>query len=405
MGGLESALAATEERVDAALKAAAAVTRELKKAKTGAERGQLRDLRRALSTAAVLAGDAARTAEDAGSSFGFDEQVHMESGSYAQELLDTAAAQDVAMFEADERLLCYPSLIKVLPGDAAVEIDRRREKRLRPSVLVGLLAATQARPPRFRPEPFLESLASGYDLAHLVYQEGRERPDNCGIYTADILSGAFAYGAIATALVQRHSTGLGQMIDVSMLEAMLNLTTSEVQVAQFPQPPAGKPLFSPVATADGYIMPAIASERTFQNLAKAAGREDWTTDPRFAQYPIRRANWGALIEELEHWSRQLTTVECEAALNRHGVPCSAYRSVAEAMADPQLAHREALAEVFDAGGSFRVVNAPYRLSAGVTKVREFSAGLGQHTSEILRAAGYSDPQIDALAAAGVINSG
>ena len=74
MGGLEAALAATEERVDAALKATAAVTRELKKAKTGAERGQLRDLRRALSTAAVLAEDAARAAADAGASFGFDEQ-------------------------------------------------------------------------------------------------------------------------------------------------------------------------------------------------------------------------------------------------------------------------------------------------------------------------------------------
>lgn len=131
MGGLEAALAATEESVDAALKATAAVTRELRKAKAGAERGQLRDLRRALGAAAVLAGDAARAAEDAGASFGFDEQEHMESGSYAKELLEAAAAQDVKMFEADERLLCYPSLIKVLPGDAAVEIDRRREKRLR----------------------------------------------------------------------------------------------------------------------------------------------------------------------------------------------------------------------------------------------------------------------------------
>ena len=56
MGGLEAALAATEERVDAALKATAAVTRELKKAKTGAERGQLRDLRRALIAATTLAG-------------------------------------------------------------------------------------------------------------------------------------------------------------------------------------------------------------------------------------------------------------------------------------------------------------------------------------------------------------
>src|ERR1019366_6168828 len=66
----------------------------------------------------------------------------------------------------------YPSLIKVLPGDAAVEIDRRREKRLRPSVLVGLLATTQARPPRFRPKPFLESLESGYDL---VRSQGEQR--------------------------------------------------------------------------------------------------------------------------------------------------------------------------------------------------------------------------------------
>jgi len=171
MGELESALAATEEQVDAALKATAAVSRELKKAKTGAERGQLRDLRRALGAASILAEDAAKAATNAGTSFGFDEQAHLESGSYAKELLEAAATQGVAMFEADERLLCYPSLIKVLPGDAAVEIDRRREKRLRPSVLVGLLATTQARPPRFRPEPFLESLESGYDLVRSQKQQ------------------------------------------------------------------------------------------------------------------------------------------------------------------------------------------------------------------------------------------
>ena len=180
-GGLEGALATTEERVDAALRAAAAVTRELKKAKTGAARGQVRDLRLALGAAQALAGDATRATEGAAASFAFDEQVHLASGSYAQELLDAAAAQDVLMFAADERLLCYPSLIKVLPGDAAVEIDRRREKRLRPSVLVGLLAATQARPPRFRPEPFLESLASGYDLAR-----SQEQRDGAVVRLVDV---------------------------------------------------------------------------------------------------------------------------------------------------------------------------------------------------------------------------
>lgn len=163
--GLESALAQTEEQLETALRAAAALTRELKKAKAGATRGQLRDLRRALAASTALAETATRTANDAAASFDLDEQEHLASGAYTKELLELAAAKSVAMFEADERLLCYPSLIKVLPADAAVDIDRRREKRLRPSVLVGLLASAQSRPARFRPEPFLESLLSGYDLA------------------------------------------------------------------------------------------------------------------------------------------------------------------------------------------------------------------------------------------------
>jgi crotonobetainyl-CoA:carnitine CoA-transferase CaiB-like acyl-CoA transferase len=151
-------------------------------------------------------------------------------------------------------------------------------------------------------------------------------------------------------------------------------------------------------------MPAVASERSFQNLAAAAGRPDWITDPRFAAYNDRRANWGALVEELEQWSRTLTTAECEAALNKAGVPCSAYRTVAEALGDPQLAHRGALAEVHDAGGSFKVVNPPYRLSAGEAAVRGFAAGLGEHSREVLREAGYAATEIEELVAAGVVVS-
>lgn len=245
--------------------------------------------------------------------------------------------------------------------------------------------------------------SSGFDLAHMAYQPGRETPDNCGIYIADVLTGTYAYAAIATALVQRQATGRGQMIDVSMLESMLNLTLGEVQAAQFPVPKPGRPMFGPVATRDGYIMPAVASERTFQNLARAAGRQDWVTDPRFALFPDRRTNWGALVEELEVWSRQMNTPECEAALNRAGVPCSAYRTVAEALADPQLAHRGAFAEVRDAGGAFRVMNPPYRLSEATTGVREFAAALGEHSRAVLADAGYTEAEIEEMAALGVIN--
>lgn len=168
---LEATLASTGDQVDATLKVATALTRELKKSKAAAATGQLRELRRALDAAAALAGDLVGAAGKTAASFDLDEQEYLGSGQYAKELLETAESRGVAMFEADERLLCYPSLIKVLPSDAAVEIDRRREKRLRPSVLVEGLKVSQSRPPRFRPEPFLESLSAAYAL--LVAREGK----------------------------------------------------------------------------------------------------------------------------------------------------------------------------------------------------------------------------------------
>src|SRR6201981_940968 len=198
--------------------------------------------------------------------------------------------------------------------------------------------------------------ASGYDLAHMAYQGEARRPDYCGIYIADVLTGTYAFGAITTALYHRQLTGPGQMIDVSMLESMLSLTLSEIQAAQFLLPPMGRPVFGPVATKDGYINLSIASERTFRNLALASGHPQWVTDPRFAQYPDRRANWGALIDELEDWSKERSTEEVQALFDRHGVPSSPYRTVKAAMADPQLAHRGAFAEIHDARGTFQALN-------------------------------------------------
>src|SRR5204862_8075404 len=108
--------------------------------------------------------------------------------------------------------------------------------------------------------------ASGYDLAHLAYQGGDRRPDYCGIYIADVVTGTYAFGAIMTALYQRRETGAGQLIDVSMLESMLSLTLSEMQLAQFPGSfIQGRPVFGPIATKDGWINLSVASERTFQN--------------------------------------------------------------------------------------------------------------------------------------------
>ncbi len=244
--------------------------------------------------------------------------------------------------------------------------------------------------------------ASGFDMAHMAYQPGRDRPDNCGIYVADIVSGTYAFGAIMAALAQRHLTGLGQHIDVSMLETMLTLMVAEVQGAQFPVAPPGRPMFGPVRTKDGFIMPAVASEKTFQSLCMAASHPEWITDPRFARYADRRNNWGIFVDLLEVWSTTLTTAACQTAFDAAGVPSSPYRTVKEVLADPQLAHRGALAEVQDAGGTFKVVNPPFRLSATPVRVAGFASALGQNSREILELAGYATDEIEKMSAAGIV---
>jgi crotonobetainyl-CoA:carnitine CoA-transferase CaiB-like acyl-CoA transferase len=81
----------------------------------------------------------------------------------------------------------------------------------------------------------------------------------------------------------------------------------------------------------------------------------------------------------------------------HGVPSSPYRTVKEAMADPQLAHRDAFAEVHDAGGAFRVLNPPFRLSATVAAAAPRAAALGENTEELLTELGYTPAEMQALA--------
>ena len=238
--------------------------------------------------------------------------------------------------------------------------------------------------------------ASGYDMAHLSYQPGRSRPDYCGIYHADVVTGVYAFGAISAALYQRHGTHKGQHIDVSMLESMLSLTLNELQWSQFEVSLPKRPMFGPLETADGYVMVAVASEKTFQSLVNAAGHPEFIADPRFAGYADRRNNWEDLMNGVETWSGRLTTEQCLVELNAHGVPCSAYRTVAEALRDPQIAHRGALSEVSDDGGSFKVLNLPFRMSAANVSAGKRIATLGEHTLTLLRESGLSEDDIAAF---------
>jgi crotonobetainyl-CoA:carnitine CoA-transferase CaiB-like acyl-CoA transferase len=104
------------------------------------------------------------------------------------------------------------------------------------------------------------------------------------------------------------------------------------------------------------------------------------------------------MDGVETWSRTLTSQQCLAELNKAGVPSSAYRSVAEAMADPQIAHRGALVPVEDDGGTFKVLNLPFRMSGAEVSPGTRVANVGEHTAEVLKEVGLSDQDVAGLAA-------
>ncbi len=225
---------------------------------------------------------------------------------------------------------------------------------------------------------------SGLDLAQMSYQDELTKPEKSGIFTADVMAALFAFGAIQTALLGRERHGTGQFIDVAMMDAMINLLIYETQTAQFPDGPP-RPLFTPTRTTDGFIIIVPIGQRIFEDMADAMGHSEWKSDPRFVDGPERRTHWPALIDVIESWTSQRTSREAEAALTEAGVPCSRYRTVSEAMADPQTLSRGLMAHVPDGDGGFQVPNPPFKFSDGTISVTPSSPKLGEHTDEILAA--------------------
>jgi crotonobetainyl-CoA:carnitine CoA-transferase CaiB-like acyl-CoA transferase len=243
--------------------------------------------------------------------------------------------------------------------------------------------------------------ASGYELAYSEYQRGAARPANNGIFIADVLGAAHTFGAIQLALYEREKSGRGQAIDVSLMDSVLGMLIYEMQAAQFP-PDRPRQVYEPVQASDGYVMVAAVTRKNLEVLFDVIGYPEGKTDPRFATVATKEANWPALLELIERWTSQRSGAECEAVLMRAGVPCSRYRSVAEAMADPQIVARGTMTALGEAEGRFLVANAPYRLSATPTAARSRLAAIGEHTDEVLRERlGLSDRELEQLRERGV----
>jgi len=244
--------------------------------------------------------------------------------------------------------------------------------------------------------------ASGYEAANTGYQRDQSRPMNNGIFLADVLGASYAFGAIQMALYEREKSGCGQHIDVSLMDSVLGMLIYEMQAAQFP-PDRPRQVYEPVRAADGWVMVAAVTPKNQEVLFDVIGHPQAKTDPRFATVAAKESNWQALLALIEGWTSQRSGQECERVLMAAGVPCSRYRSVAEAMADPQLAERGFLAELGEGEGRFRCANLPFLMSRTPTAARARLAALGEHGAEVLREKlDLDDAQIARLRAQGVL---
>jgi crotonobetainyl-CoA:carnitine CoA-transferase CaiB-like acyl-CoA transferase len=243
--------------------------------------------------------------------------------------------------------------------------------------------------------------ASGFDYAYLSSQGNvGGRPPDSGIMIADMLTGSYAFGAIQTALLGRAQSDQGDYVDVTMMESMMSLIPRQLQAAQLTKPPPDGG-FRPIQVRDGYVMICIISEKNMRSVARAMGREDLLDDPRFAQRLQRYKNMNAFVAEIESWSEQLSAQECEAIMNKAGVPCSVYTSTQELFEHPQIAERGAFKQLHDPAGPFKIQNPPFQFVRSDISTADSVPELGEHTTEVLeQLLGYDATTIKQLCDSG-----
>ncbi len=245
---------------------------------------------------------------------------------------------------------------------------------------------------------------SGFDNALMRYAGDRARPASGAVFVADVMGGIYAYSAIQTALVQRARTGLGQTVDVALMDCMLNLLIYELQEAQFPiETP--RPTYGPVRASDGDLLIAPITARNFDALCKVTQLAALRDDPRFKTIPQRGANWSAMMGVIEQWTQEHSVARCIEQLEAGGVPCSAYREPGDTLSDPHLRARGLFSQLTDGAGAFTGVNPPWQMSATRSHVREKVPSVGEHTDAVLSdLLGVKGHELQALRRAGVFGA-
>jgi crotonobetainyl-CoA:carnitine CoA-transferase CaiB-like acyl-CoA transferase len=225
-------------------------------------------------------------------------------------------------------------------------------------------------------------------------------PQRVGVAFADIFTGAYGVIAILAALAQRARTGIGQQIDMALLDSMVGVLANQGLSYLVSNKVPGRmgnahPNIVPYrvfAVSDGHLIIAVGNDAQFAKLCSYLGRPELIADPAFASNAARVANRARLEAVLAKPLATLPRDEILSALERLGVPAGPINTVADVFADPQVVHRQMqlqLTAAWAAGGTLPSIRTPVRFSDASLSIDRPSPRLGEHTTEVLSELGLA----------------
>ena len=248
-------------------------------------------------------------------------------------------------------------------------------------------------------------------IMSITGQENGE-PTRVGASVGDVTAGLFAAIGTLTALYTREVTGIGQKVDVAMLDCQVaileNAISRYVTSGVVPGPIGNRhPSITPFEgfkAKDGYVIIAVGNDRLWAKFCELIGKTELIEDPRFVSNSQRTQNQKELKAILDTVFPDKTVDEWLAVIDAAGIPCGPINTVDRVLKDPQVAARDMIVEVeHPIAGKLKMPGLPIKLSETPGSVEIPAPLLGQHTKEILAAMlGISSDEVDELKANNVL---
>ena len=237
-------------------------------------------------------------------------------------------------------------------------------------------------------------------------------PMKVGVALTDILTGLYASVGVLAALNHREQTGIGQHVDLALLDVQvaclanqaMNYLTTGVPPKRLGNAHPNIVPYQDFPTADGDIILAVGNDSQFRKFCEVAGCTELADDARFASNKARVANREVLVPMLRQTTVFKTTGEWISLLEQAGVPCGPINNLAQVFEDAQVKARGLRLDLPHALGCLAPqVASPIRLSQTPVEYRNAPPLLGQHTEQVLQSLlGMSLERIGELRSAGVL---